>query len=465
MDKKTKPRLAFVTCFPDPWIEPILEDVYQVCQESGYEVFFISRFRHGFPGYGQTETSCSIDLNYEFSDPLTWPGARSTLPKGIEIDGLIELEVEFLKRMGRTDGASPEQIARQFQDWAYDAMMICKLIQPDLVITWNGLVSQRAVYATVARYLDIPLFYAEKGMLPDSWYIDPLGINPLSTVARSGFDPGKAIEEKAIEKIKQKIAAIDISGNSAWEQPEREMTAVLKEKLGIPGERKVIFFPGQVDNDSNIILFSPHFDDTLQALTWLTRDCSAQEFFILVKPHSKGFLDVDSCNQVLGDRGIALSDINVLDAIEIADCVVSINSTVIFEAVVHRTPALALGESVLSHQPFVTSYSGERSSAEWVNECINNHSRNQETFYRQVLEFAAYLDSRYYAYRGQPATAGNILAAAVSSNSKPAKEKTFTLEEIAAIFHRPSSDDLFQTYPGRLMLDAVKEKVRRRLRS
>jgi len=115
------------------------------------------------------------------------------------------------------------------------------LIQPDGVIVWNGMADIRGMIKVLLSKLQIPFFYAEKGMLPDSWYIDEVGINARCSLDASSLS--KTIHAPGKNKIEDYIQNIIKSGSSAWKQPSRiSGEHTVKKKLRIDSDSHVIFF-------------------------------------------------------------------------------------------------------------------------------------------------------------------------------------------------------------------------------
>lgn len=452
---KNRLRFAFITCSYDPWISPVLDDVLAVSRDLEYETLILGSHKDEISG-----SKNFIDLEHLVSEPVIYDYPGRLFGQEVDLTGLTGVEVEFLKRTGELHGLGEQDIAGCMTQWMNEAVVLLKLIQPDVIIVWNGLISQRGIYVKAGEYLQIPVLYAEKGMLPGSWYIDPRGINARSSIAAGEFKAETGSQN--VKRMKEKIQAISQTGSSAWEQPERESPAALKKKLGITGSQKVVFFPGQVDDDSNIILFSPHFEDTLEALKFLAHGLPAEEFFILAKPHPKGRLTEKDFNRVLGEHGKAVLDLNIIDGIEIADCIVSINSTVVFEAALRKKPVLQLGEGVLSQKAFVNLFEPGKNAYEQVRHCLETYEKQKEIFYSLALSFAAYLDSEYYAYRGDLDTARQIVKKQIGH--MPVKQKNFTLEEIDLIFKKATLDELSGIYPASLLMKTLANKMKRRIK-
>jgi len=99
-----------------------------------------------------------------------------------------------------------------------EADFILRLLEPDLLIVWNGSFTDRSCYVEAAQANIIPLYYAEEGMLPESWYLDPSVINAASSIAQEKRYLNRIDDiEKAVAAIKEKLVVISHKGQSAWD--------------------------------------------------------------------------------------------------------------------------------------------------------------------------------------------------------------------------------------------------------
>ena len=461
-------RIVFAYCSDDPWIAVLSRDLQKVSKALGHELYVIAAGKHYTIERNSYINTDSFYGNYYLSTVF-----KTLRYPAIDLTELTEIEALFVRQLGDGEQESTDAIHRRLQVWLAEAMVTLKIIQPDVVIVWNGLYSKRAVYVKAAHYLKIPVYYAEKGMLPNSWYIDPKGVNVLSSVAEQ--KPVDAtVSGTAIDQFKKRLRTIDKKGESAWEQPRRKDTALIRKDLGLEETHKVLFFPGQVDYDTNIVLFSEHFMHSLDALAWLVHGLPKDEFFVVAKPHPKGNANVEAFEKVLGDKGVVLSEINVLDAIALADCIVSINSTIAFEAAVRAKPVLLLGQGILCNREYVSTYIPGIDPYEQVVGCIARYTENREALHQSALSFAAYLDAEYYAYREDQATTERLLRA-LTDKVPQRSGKLLEREEIAALLQDISCEDFERSFlqgitPGditnwfsaKMLLKGLFEKIKNR---
>jgi hypothetical protein len=135
---------------------------------------------------------------------------------------------------------------------------------------------------------------------------------------------------------------------------------------------------------------------------------------------------------------------------------------VAFEAALSKKPVLQMGKGVLSQKTFVSLFEPEKSARDQVRQCMETYREQKEIFYNQALTFAAYLDSEYYAYRGDPDSTRQILTKAVSKIQ--INQKNFTLEEIDLIFKKATIEELSRIYPAKMLIKTLGQKMQRRIK-
>lgn len=447
---RNKPRILLASCFVDDWTNQIGTDLEKVAEECGFEFLLLAQ---GANRYVKDIHYINLDVfvsKFDFSgipDPLS--GSKGYLEE------LKKFQYLFESASQSNALIDPTAVGREVERWFQEALFILKIIQPDLVIAWNGQITKRGVYAKAVQYLRIPFFFAEKGVLPDSWCLDPKGINAGSSLLNADY---KAEKGRGLEYWNDKIRQIDAAGTSAWEQPPREDAIELKKHLGIKPGQKVIFFPGQVDSDSNIVLFSPHFKGSPEVLKWLIEDLDEKEFFVLVKPHPKGALSEADFARILGNKGKSILSINVLDAIKISDCVVTINSSVAFEAAIRQKPVLMLGEGVLTGKDFIHSYVPGQQSAVSVRKLISDYQNNKDEYYKSAIAFADYLDDKYYLYRKNVLRSKQRLLK-ILETIPTLQTNRLSVEEIASLMAPVSIDQVKPILTKKVLASSLMEKV------
>ncbi|MBC8367518.1 hypothetical protein H8E52_08915 [bacterium] len=246
-------------------------------------------------------------------------------------------------------GASPEArigcdglilIARWGMFIREQAMELLDLMQPAAMLVQSGVRLVEGVLADLAIEREIPLLFMEKGAFPSSVLVDEQGVGPLSLYG----DPGRwesagrklTIEEQeTLDAFRRRFRN---ERTSAWEQPSGGGDLHLQ--LGLKKKQRILFVPGQVRHDANTVLYSPCYPDNESFLRHLLAASEGLDLFIVAKPHPKESRDEAHLAQMLKGRGAWLPELNVHDALEAADLVACLNSTVGLEALVYGKPVI-----------------------------------------------------------------------------------------------------------------------------
>jgi hypothetical protein len=201
----------------------------------------------------------------------------------------------------------------------------------------------------VLRRLRIPTAFIERGLLPGTLFFDRRGISANSsflTGNRSSQPTDRREESFDFEAYREYYLK---GRESWWHQPNRQSLEEIRLRLGIRPDQKVIFFPGQVDGDTANFIFSPHFESSSSAFSWLCDKFKERdEYFILGKHHPKSNTDTKLFERHLSSNGKWIEDVAVQDCLAVSDYVALVNSTVSLEATLYEKPTLSLGNSLLT---------------------------------------------------------------------------------------------------------------------
>ena len=310
-----------------------------------------------------------------------------------------------------TDFAAIEQ---KLLDVARTTDRILTQYRPSVVLVWNGLLGARAVVARRTQRRGIPVLYCERGGLPGTWCADHQAVNATSSLAGEG--PEKLRRDFARPLPEQDRAAIcsaiDITaraGSSAWEQAGLKGADYWRREIGIAPTRQVLFFPLQVNADTNMRFFSPHFADSLAALRAVAEAVRMRpEWFLLVKPHPKGDYPLGAVDALVKGIGRSISDINLHDALALSTLVVTINSTVAAEASWSGKPVLQLGAGILSGKQIVAEFQPDRPLADQLASSVETWNTQPHRFDRALCMYR-YLTADHLLQAGDDAHTARLL--------------------------------------------------------
>lgn len=394
-------RVLLVDGFDDPLVRRVAADLGSALAAAGGELALVTEAERGGEGFVALSR---LDVPQA---PAGWPAPPD--PEAIALE----------ERARKACGASLRRVQEDLRRWAWEADWLCEAARPDLVVAWNGLLPPRRLHVAAARRRGLSVAFAEKGVWPGTFSLDPSGVGPLSRFAGARGP----VSPEEVQAFAGRLAEMEATGASAWGQPGRRPPEELRRRLGArPGER-VLLFVDQVRSDTNLLLFSPAFATTEEAQLWCARGLP-EGWRLAVKPHPR---EPGPARVVPG--AAALAGVNVLDAIALADCVAGINSGVLLEAAVRGKPVLVLGRSVLSGRAFVTEPRAGEAVAGALGRCLAAGERRQE-----ALAFGAWLDAESVPL-GSPERARRALES-VAGPARTAGEARPSLGEVAARLRR-----------------------------
>ncbi len=266
---------------------------------------------------------------------------------GLDPDTLLAREEEW---SGPTVVSAVRTLRKQaLSAIATDVLRMLSVVRPVCAVIWNGQHVPEMILDAALRIGGVPVLYAERAPVPRSLFVDEQGLATASTVAAEPVWP--VPEERWLRRaadLSERVAA----GMTWWSQPPNKGAESVRRQLGIPDDRCVVLFAGQVDEDTQRFLFSPIFADNLDAWQWLLHALAGRgDVFVLGKHHPRAMMPPEAYRRVLERSavpGVWTADISIDDALCAADRVVAVNSTVLYEALARDLPVLAMGNWLLT---------------------------------------------------------------------------------------------------------------------
>lgn len=279
-------------------------------------------------------------------------GWRAWLPTDGSLDEEPLLERERIWRGVERETQHIERRRRAlyfYRDFYHAALEVA---DPALTVIWNGQHPQEMILDQLARARGSSVWHMERGPFSGTIQVDSDGILGGSSVAKSSsirWEADKSPEhwhsvaEKLLDRLKKQQS-------TWWEQPNSIGAEELRKRLGIPHGKKILLFAGQVDQDTQNILYSPNFGGGFEAFRWFVERMREQnDVFILGKHHPKAPEPATAYRRVVDGAGLGvwLEDASIQDCIALADRVAAVNSSALYEAIAREVPILTLGLSLL----------------------------------------------------------------------------------------------------------------------
>jgi hypothetical protein len=175
------------------------------------------------------------------------------------------------------------QAERTFAAYEY----VLDQLRPRVVLVWNGGVLLPGALAAVAAGRDIPVFYLERGLVPDTLVVDSRGVNFASAIAGDGWKPDTIPQPSRAdrEQMSAYCRALRESGRSVITEGARLGRDTIREQLRVPRDAPVVLFPLQIESDTNIVRYSPHYKRMVDVVRGLQRAVAVTGAILVVKPH------------------------------------------------------------------------------------------------------------------------------------------------------------------------------------
>ncbi|GEM_PF-1639554 len=219
-------------------------------------------------------------------------------------------------------------------------------VKPDFLVGWNGNGPHFIFLMKVAaKIAGIPIFHVERGLLPDTLVFDPQGVNYKSSISGSYLPLLKPDERSRaatyIDRFRRDAKTIVNTGATF-------SGSLIKEgRSPIPSGKQYIFFPLQIEGDSNIIINSPIYKKMDRAIQDIAAAAAKFGLYLLCRPHPE---NSEAPSTQLTDLPNVVFDNSqhLHEALQGAVANVVINSTVGLESLILGKPTICLGHSVYS---------------------------------------------------------------------------------------------------------------------
>jgi capsular polysaccharide export protein len=215
---------------------------------------------------------------------------------------------------------------------------------PTGVAVWNG--SHRYCRLLMALApASTRRFFFENGLLPKTTTVDPLGVNFKNSLPH---DP---------EFYRRRGIAVD--GSSFVLAPRQS-----KRDLGAPVElpERFIFFPFQVDSDTQIRFFSSWVRDMRGFFALAERMTEACNLPVVFKEHPSSKHEYPDLHARASDRLIFANANGTEELIRRSLFVVTVNSTVGLESLLCAKPVMTLGQACYNIEGLVAHADSEQSA-------------------------------------------------------------------------------------------------------
>jgi capsular polysaccharide export protein len=259
--------------------------------------------------------------------------------------------------------------------------------RPNVVYTWNGVTLFQKALAYVARRHGLPVFYFERGLLPDTLSVDPEGVNFASSLAGERWPGAPDLSEEERARAESDLAAFASAGRTIVARGHDASPAELRESLSIPPDARVVLLPLQIEWDSNILKFSPHFKKMPDIIRSVQEALGPRDdVYTIVKPHPEDKNRLGELQALCGPRTRLATEADLHSLLRVADAVVTVNSTVGFEALMRRLPVVVLGQALYAGKGFTHDLDEGSRLGERLSAALSGDSFNDDAFLRFYVQ-------------------------------------------------------------------------------
>lgn len=252
------------------------------------------------------------------------------------------------RQLERKRHVYPKLLSISFNRYIYRFFLYCfekfrmakfhtllKAKSPDYIAIWNGDKSPYHSLVLLAKHLKIKIIYFENGLLPGTTTIDFHGVN-----AKSSLPTSPSFYQNYHKQFPLQVALPKLRQRPNHKKRPTEPHIELPQKY--------LFIPLQVPNDTQIVVNSPTIKSMEQLFYLLVNSWQKSLFSdhqLIFKAHPswpndfKHLIDSEQKNIHFANGN------NTDELIKGATAVITINSTVGIEALLHRKPVLTLGDA------------------------------------------------------------------------------------------------------------------------
>jgi len=280
--------------------------------------------------------------------PLPWPLRHGgPLPPEV-MERIMRFEAARMACARHTpDSAQFAQwLSRVATEW-YDTMRR-HLEGYDAVVLWSAFRVPLSAAAAAAHSLGIHAIICENGPFPGTMAMDPGGINAESSITDR---PAEAYRGLVMDPaLREALLATRLR-----QRPLRKAHGAAHDALDDtkPLPERYVLFPMQVHDDSQVLVFSPRFDTVAEAVRYTAAQVeqhnarTGDRLALVVKEHPSDYGRID-----YGPLRAALPQVRfvrttpVSEIVGQARAVVTLNSSVGVEALLHMRPVATLGRAL-----------------------------------------------------------------------------------------------------------------------
>lgn len=276
--------------------------------------------------------------------------AATAWSKELKHAGFDEMTELFKLHAAQVNDYVDSNIVKNCVQTAYlFTLMVIRMLRPNLVMIWNAFHPLSQAAEAASRLSDVPVGYAEFGVLPGSMNVDFTGQMGESSVAQNGaaFN-ALPVEPEDMDNARLALDLFYETGLNRRKQPDYGDRDLKARVQGMAAGRPVVFFAGHNDLASGMFPYgeharkyhSPIFSSSGEGARALMDIAKENGWFLLYKPHP--FYQKDGSEETPA-HVLRVGDVNINECVDIADVTCTILSQVSYVARIRKKPTVMLG--------------------------------------------------------------------------------------------------------------------------
>jgi capsular polysaccharide export protein len=223
--------------------------------------------------------------------------------------------------------------------FAYRIENIIRSIKPDYIIVQQGSEPISKIIFSKGKKIGVPVLLGESSFFPHKILIDSSGMHFFPNLNKIDTDwqkiENRILGADRLKKVNKYLSEWKREKASKYTQPQNTLISQIRiEKIR---NKKVIFIPGQVPDDANILNSLFIFKSFYELVSFVSNNL-CNNWLILYKPHPKYREDHISCRS-----NLIVVDGNIHDLIDISDIVLTFSSNIGLEAIIYEKPVIVAG--------------------------------------------------------------------------------------------------------------------------
>lgn len=263
-------------------------------------------------------------------------------------------------------------------------------------VVWNGLKSERLVFALACKHAGRPIVYLEESPIPHTLTVDTIGVNYKNSLPRYIDFYLKWQQENQNPSKKWQ----DFAPRFVTRKPKSPNHDHASQYTNIDHDSKYLFCPLQVPKDSQILYFSDYVKTIDQYIEILhsTSKYLPNGWHLRIKEHPSS--DIKFTQKLIGLQNERFKLDNFSDTFEQvkqSKGIVTINSSLGLQAMFFRKPVIVLGKAFYNFPPITYHAQTTLQLGQLMANPNHLEWREQET-----TAFLNYLINCYYIF--EPST-------------------------------------------------------------